>query len=137
MIVVRDIDVIEFLTHRWEDLVGRIEGPMSLRLLIQPIIAVIFAVRSGLRDTREGRPAFIWALVSDPDHRRDLMRQAWKVIGKVFLAAVILDGAYQIIVLNTFYPGEAVIVAALLALVPYVVVRALVTRLADRKGKQP
>jgi hypothetical protein len=39
---------------------------------------------------------------------------------------------YQVIALGRFYPAEAVIVALLLAVVPYVVLRGLVTRGARR-----
>jgi hypothetical protein len=48
----------EMLTRLWENLGGRIGGPMSLRLLLQPTIATILAIRSGLADARAGKPPF-------------------------------------------------------------------------------
>jgi len=123
----------ELFSRVWTNLVGRVTGPMQFRLVVQPLMATILAIRSGLRDAREGNPPFIWALAFSPGNRRDLLRHAWKDIGKVFIVAVILDAVYQIFVLHTFYPGEAIIVAMLLALVPYLLVRAPVTRLARRK----
>ena len=41
-----------------------------------------------------------------------------------------MDVVYQFIVLKTFYPGEAVIVAVALALVPYVLLRGPIARIA-------
>ena len=47
----------------------------------------------------------------------------------MFLVAILLDLVYQVVVLEV-YPGEALIVAVLLAIAPYVVVRGVVTRVA-------
>jgi hypothetical protein len=54
-------------------------------------------------------------------------------VGRVFLLAVVLDVVYQIIVRRFVYPGETIIVAFILAIVPYLIVRGLVTRLGERK----
>ena len=43
----------DFFTRAFENLIGRTEGPMSGRLLIQPLVACILAVRAGLRDARQ------------------------------------------------------------------------------------
>ena len=41
----------------WEMLIGRIEGPLTLRLVLQPTMASFLAVRAGLKDARSaGRP---------------------------------------------------------------------------------
>jgi len=50
--------------------------------------------------------------------------------------AVVLDAIYQIIVSRFVYPGEAIVVAFVLAIVPYVILR-LVTRLARSKRGLP
>lgn len=112
-----------------DNVVDRVSGPMKLRLLLQPLMACIFAVRSGLEDAREGRPPYFWALWTEPAHRVDMLRDGWKSIGKVFVLAVILDVIYQIMVLRFVYPGEALVVALGLAILPYLAVRGLVNRL--------
>jgi hypothetical protein len=43
-----------------------------------------------------------------------------------------MDVVYQIIVLKTFYPVEALIIAFLLAFVPYLLIRGPVARIARR-----
>ena len=121
----------------FEDLVGRTQGPMKLRLLIQPLVACVLAVRAGLRDARENKQPFFWGLAFDSEHRGQLLRQAWKDIAKLFVAAVLLDVIYQVIELHTVYPVEAIVVAVLLAIIPYLLIRAPVTRLLGKKTEKP
>jgi hypothetical protein len=102
---------------------------MRIRLVLQPIVAAFFAIRSGLRDVREGRPPYFWALVLHAPGRGRLLREGWRDVGKVLLAAVAIDLIYQTAVLRKFRPLEAVAVAILLAIVPYVVFRGPVNRL--------
>jgi len=68
----------EMLTHLWKVLVGQLHGPLSFRLILQPSVAVILAIRAGLRDARAGRPAYLGAVLMDLDHRKDLLREGWK-----------------------------------------------------------
>jgi len=123
----------EIFTRVWENLIGRISGPMTFRLILQPIMAVIFAIRAGLKDAKEGRPPYFWALFTHPAERRQLLRDGWKSVGRVFILAIVIDAVYQFIVCRCFYPGEALIVAFVLAIVPYLLVRGPVNRI--RKGK--
>jgi hypothetical protein len=50
----------------------------------------------------------------------------------VFILALVLDVVYQIIELHFVYVGEVIIVAFVLAILPYLILRGLVTRLARR-----
>jgi hypothetical protein len=119
-----------------DNLVGRVSGPMKFRLFLQPIMASIFAIRDGIKDAREGRAPYFWALFTDPEHWRDMLRDGWKSVGKIFILALILDAVYQYIALRWFYPAEAVLVSLILAIVPYIVLRGPVNRLMPRKGKR-
>jgi hypothetical protein len=113
----------------WDNLIGRLTGPMNFRLIIQPLVAAGFAIWSGIKDARAGRPAFLWAVVTDPDQRSALLRGAWKDVGKVFILAVVLDAIYQLIQLRAVHLLELLIVAPTLAFIPYVLLRGPVTRL--------
>lgn len=115
-----------------ENMGDRVTGPMKFRLLLQPLMAVIFATLAGLKDAKAGNPPYFWALTSDPSHRREMVRDGWKSVGKVFVLALVLDVVYQIIVQRFVYPGETIVVALALAIVPYLIVRGLVTRLARK-----
>jgi hypothetical protein len=114
------------------NLADRISGPMSFRFLLQPVMAAIFAVIAGLKDAKAGNPPYFWSLLSDKSQRAAMLKDGWKSVGKVFVLAMILDLIYQIVVLHFFYPGEMLLVAVLLAIVPYLILRGLVTRIARR-----
>lgn len=116
----------------WEMFMGRTDGPMIFRLIIQPTVAAIFAVRAGLRDAREQRTPFLWAVISDSENRRAFIRRGWNDVGRLFVIAVVLDVIYELIVFRWVYPGQAVVVAALLAIVPYLAICGPVTRLVRR-----
>lgn len=119
----------EILNRFWHNLIGRASGPMHVRLLLQPLMATFFAVRAGLADGRQGRTAFLWTVVTSASHRNELMRAAWKDIGKVFIFACILDSIYQLIAHRGVYLGEMVVVAFVLAIIPYVLIRGPVARI--------
>ena len=123
----------DILTRFMEHFVGRVQGPMHFRMVLQPLMAIIFAVRDGRKDAREGRPAYGWALFTNPDHRRDMLRNGWKSVGKIFILALVLDAIYQYIELKWFYPGEALVVAIMLALLPYLLLRGPINRLFGGK----
>ena len=48
-----------------------------------------------------------------------------------------MDVIYQFLVLKTFYPNEALVIALLLAFVPYVIIRGLVLRIARSRIRGP
>jgi len=123
----------DLLTRISSDLADRVSGPMSLRLLLQPAMAIVFAILAGLKDAKAGKPPYFWALASDPGHRADMLRDGWKSVGKVFIIAILLDVIYQFIVQRFVYPGEAILVAVILAIVPYLLFRGPINRLASRR----
>jgi hypothetical protein len=122
------------ITRIFENLIGRLDGPLHFRLIVQPLMAVIFAIRDGRKDSHEGRVPYVWALCTNPGHRRDLLRTGWKSVGKIFIFAIILDAVYQFIVVRWFYPFETLLVATILAIIPYLLFRGPVNRLISWKG---
>jgi hypothetical protein len=127
----------ELFTRFWNDLTGRIGGPMSFRFFLQPAMAMIFAIRDGLRDAREERPAYFYSLLTDPANLRSRLREGFKAVARVFVFAIIMDLFYQVIVLRWFYPGEAVVVAFILAFLPYILLRGPVNRIARYLHRPP
>ena len=122
----------DLFTRIAENLVGRLHGPLTFRLLLQPIMATLYALRDGWKDARGGKPPYFWALFTDPAHRREMVRDGWKSVGKVFILAVLIDAVYQFIALRFFYPFEALVVAVALALVPYILIRGPLNRILHR-----
>jgi hypothetical protein len=126
------------MDHLWtrviSQLAARVSGPMKFRLVLQPAMAAFFAIRSGLADAAAGKPPYFWCLLSSSGERKDMLKDGWKSISRVFILAVALDCIYQVIVLHFIYIGETFIVAFLLAILPYLIVRGLVTRVARRNA---
>ena len=123
----------EIFTRVWQDLVARTTGPMWFRLILQPLVAVVFGVRAGLRNARSSPSGSHHPPKSlDPAYRRAMFRQGLHDVGIMLGAGVALDAIFQLIALRAIYPGEAVLVAFLLVAVPYQIVRTVVARLASR-----
>jgi hypothetical protein len=122
----------EMLARMWEGLVARVGGPMTFRLILQPLMATLLAVLGGLKDAREGRPAYFWTILTDSSRRGDLLHEGWRSIGRVFVLAIIMDLIYEWLMGRRFYPLETLIVAIVLAVVPYLVFRGPVNRIARR-----
>jgi hypothetical protein len=123
----------DFWVRFTDQLIARVSGPMHFRLVMQPLMAAFFAIRSGLADARANKPPYFWGLLWDRANRMAMIRDGWKSVGRVFVLAVVLDVVYQLYELRFVYPGEAIVVAIILAIVPYVILRDLVTRLARLK----
>jgi hypothetical protein len=124
----------EILTRFVNDLVGRLTGPLTMRLFLQPAVAGFFALRDGLKDARDGRPPHFWRLmVGPPEARRRRARETWKAVFKVFIMAVVLDCVYQVIVMRWIYPVESIVTATILAIIPYALLRGLTNRVAKMR----
>jgi hypothetical protein len=117
-------------------LFARLDGPLHFRFIMQPSMAIIFALIDGIKDAKLGRPAYFWAMVKNPEQRKELLKIGWKRIGKIVILAVILDVIYQIKVYHWFYPGETLTVAILLAIIPYLLVRGPINRLVKWRANK-
>ena len=122
----------DFFGQSWDMLVGRASGPLAFRLVLQPLTAAFVACRAGWRDARAGRPAYGWAVITDSASRPGLLREGWSELARVFAVAVMVDLLYEVIVFRRVYPGQSVIVATLLALLPYPLIRGLMNRMVRR-----
>jgi len=111
-----------------DDFFGRFDGPLHFRFILQPLMAIIFAVIDGIKDAKIGKPAYFWTIMFSPGQRKEFLKDGWKHVGKIFILAVILDVVYQLKVFHRIYPGEILIVALVLAIVPYVLLRGPVNR---------
>ena len=126
----------------WEDVIHRTEGPMSLRFILQPLISVVFAIRAGMKDAKSDTVPYLWRFISSKGKGKEIAKEAWKDVGKVFIVGVTLDIVYQLILIYglkekaTFYPFESILVAFILALVPYLILRGPANRIIKMFGKK-
>jgi hypothetical protein len=116
----------------WDGLIGRLGGPMKFRFILQPSMAAIAAVHDGLKDARAGRSPYLWTILERPEQRVERLREGLNATARIILLALTMDVIYQLLVLDTFYPNEALIVALLFAFVPYLIIRGAALRVARR-----
>lgn len=128
--------MIEILHRIWENLISRTEGPLNLRFLIQPTVSVIFAILAAARDSKAGTIPYLERfIISKRNEKRSIAREVWTDVGKIFIVGTILDIVYQLVVIfskktqQQFYPLESLLVAFLLAVLPYLLLRGPVNRL--------
>lgn len=114
----------------WRQLIERPTGPVAFRFILQPLMALIVAVRDGLFDARTGRSPYGRTVLRNPQRRLSLLREGVNATARIIALGIAMDAVYQVLVLERFYPAEAIIVALLLAWVPYVLFRGIVTRIA-------
>lgn len=126
--------IVEILSRGLDQLFGRTDGPLTFRLVIMPTVVTIIAIRAGfkdgLEDARKGQPAFLWKIFTNPSQRQQLIQSGWKDVGRIVIIALVLDTLYQLIVFRAFYIVQALIVALVCAIVPYILFRGPTTHFA-------
>jgi hypothetical protein len=105
---------------------------MSFRFILQPLMAVIAAILDGRRDARRSRSPYFLTVLRNREERIGRLREGLNATARIILLGIIMDVIYQLIVLKTFYPVEALIIAVVLAFVPYVFLRGISARIARR-----
>ena len=127
--------MLEGLAQFWQELIARPSGPLAMRFYLQPLMATIFAIRDGIKDSQKQKPAYFWALFTDRRNRGDLLRDGWKSIGKIVVLAILLDVVYQFLVLHRIRIMEALVVAMVLAVLPYLTFRGPINRLIQGRRR--
>lgn len=120
----------ELFARMWREIAARPSGPMAFRFYLQPAMAILAGVHDGIADARAGAPAYFWSLFVDRAHRRARLREGWRAVRNIFVLATVMDLLYQAFVIGAFRPVQALDVAVLLAIVPYLFTRGPVNRVA-------
>lgn len=119
---------VENFQRAWSDLTDRPSGPMAFRFILQPSMAALTAIRDGVHDARTERSPYLWTILRDPRERVARLREGLEATARIILLGLVMDVIYQVMVFKMFYPIEALIIALLLAFVPYLLIRGLVVR---------
>jgi hypothetical protein len=127
---------VENLDRLWRDILARPGGPMTFRFILQPVTAVIAALRDGVNDARLGRTPYLSAIVRGEERGGRL----WEGIistARILILGVVMDVIYQFSVLGTLYPGQAAVISVLLAFLPYLLLRGPIERVARHWTARP
>jgi hypothetical protein len=114
------------------ELIGRLHGPFAFRFVLQPLVASIYAIRVGVKDAREGKPAYLWSVLTNPAGRRELLMEGLHHVLHVIQIGVAMELLYELIVFKAIRPLQLVVVVLGLAFVPYLIVRGPINRIARR-----
>jgi len=125
-------EIQKILTRFWDQLIAQPSGPLAFRFILQPLMVTLLAIHDGLKDAREGRSPYAWTILTDPAHRASYLGEGLKRISRVIIFALVMDAIYQLIVLRRFYPGEALVTVFVVAVIPYLLIRGPIARLARR-----
>jgi hypothetical protein len=129
-------EIQEILARFWDQLIARPSGPLAFRLILQPIMVTILGILDGLKDARVGRSPYLWTILSDRAKRAGHLREGLKRVSRVIVFALVMDAIYQFIVLRRFYLGEALVIAFVFAVLPYLLIRGPVARIARRWNRR-
>ncbi len=114
----------------WKNILDRPGGPMTFRFLLQPVMATVAALRDGIKDARTGRSPYFWTVLTNPAERAGRLHEGLIATAQLILLGLGMYVIYQIIVLKSFFPSEAVIIALTLTFVPYMLLRGPIARIA-------
>jgi hypothetical protein len=128
---------LKTIERLWTNLVERPSEPMAFRFILQPCMAALAAIKDGLADARTGKSVYLMTVLSKPEERVSRLREGLDATARIILLGIVMDAIYQFIVLKRFYPIEALIIALLLAFVPYLILRGPVARIARRWRSRP
>jgi hypothetical protein len=118
-----------------EDIPQRLTGAGRFRFVLQPLIAIILGIRSGLADAHVGRPPYFYGVLFRSALRGELIRSTFRTVINLVLMSVLADAVFQRITLGVSHPGAALVVGPVLILFPYAFARALSNRFAGRRER--
>jgi hypothetical protein len=118
-----------------DDMVARLHGPGRLRFILQPTFAIVLGARDGQKDTRAGKPPFLWGLMFRSSDRPGLMRSAIASVRDLVAVAILVDVAAQLLIFRMVHPGAALVLGPVLIALPYATSRALTNRLKRWRNK--
>jgi len=119
----------------FEDIPKRLTGPGRFRFVLQPLIAIILGIRSGLADARAGRPAYVYALFFHHQIRGELVKEGLETVANLILMGILMDAISQWLILGVSHPVAALVLGPVLILVPYSLTRAITNPIARSRRR--
>jgi hypothetical protein len=109
----------------------RLDGPGYLRLILQPLTAILLGIRDGHLDAKSGLLPLHSRLFS-AGHGSRALRAGLTAIVIPLSLSVVTDGVVQYLVHDFVHPVAALVVGILLVGIPYAVIRGSTNELLRR-----
>jgi len=109
--------------------IARLTGPMHMRFVIQPIMAILLGIRDGVQDARTGAPPFVWDLYATQG-RLPKLEMALRRILIPIAVAIVFDAIVQYMLFQEVRVLGAIVLGTMLMGVPYSAARGIANRVA-------
>jgi hypothetical protein len=116
-------------TGFWEGIAEVASGRGQLRLILQPLIAMIVGIRIGITDAKLRHEPFLKRLTFTTKNRAALAKEAARTVLVPFCVAVVVDGILQYLSLGHVRPMAALVMGVLLIWVPFSLARSITNRI--------
>jgi hypothetical protein len=117
----------------WDTIVRDLtSGKGQFRLFVQPAMALILGIRTGMTDAQAGHAPFGRRLLTGAEPRAQLFKESIKRAIIPLALAFVLDMILQKLTLGRMRPLVAIIVAAILVWIPFSLVRGITNRIWRR-----
>jgi hypothetical protein len=73
----------------WHNLIARPNAPMWFRFILQPLMAVIVAIRHGLNDARTGRSPYFWTMLGNRRDRAQRLNEGLNATARIIFLGLI------------------------------------------------
>src|SRR6476620_4259247 len=74
----------------WGDIFNRPGGPMTLRFILQPLMATIAALHDGIKDARAGRTPYLWTVLTNAEERGGRLRDGLIATSRTILIGLVM-----------------------------------------------
>ena len=120
-----------------ERFIDRLTGPMHVRFIVQPVMAIILGIRDGIRDAREGRTPFLQDVCTRPEGRARKLKEALVRLLIPLIVAIVLDAVVQYMLFQRVRVLGAVVVGTVIMGLPYSIARGITNRIASARIHAP
>lgn len=127
---------VDLLLNILDRVFARLTGPLKLRFILQPVMAILLGVRDGVSDAKAGRPPFLAALFADPKAHKPHIQTAFRSLLLPLVVATVLDGVAQYLLFGWIRISGAVLAGVMLMGLPYIIARALTNRIVSRRSRR-
>ncbi len=127
---------MEILQTIVERVIARVTGPLSMRFMLQPVMATLLGIRDGRLDAKAGNPPFVMEFLFHPADRKKALRSALKSLLMPIVLGSVLDAVAQYLIFHQVRPFWAVVIGTLLMGLPYSAARGLTNRIVTGTRKR-
>jgi len=114
-----------------ERFLARLNGPMNVRFIVQPVMAMLLGARDGVHDAREGEPPFLWNVCMHAETRREQCKACLKRLAIPLIVATVIDAIVQYMLFQRIRFLGAMFMGVLVMGVPYLLAREVANRVVS------